>query len=64
MDEELTRRAERELVEAAMRWAELRARNPVPMADVEQRLYNAAIMLRSARRATGSVRIPTEKKVE
>lgn len=47
-----------------MRWAELRARNPVPMADVEQRLYNAAIMLRSARRATGSVRIPTEKKVE
>lgn len=47
-----------------MRWAERRARNTAPMSDVEQVLYNAAVMLRSARRASRSVRIPTREKVE
>jgi hypothetical protein len=60
----MVRRAELEILEAAMKWAERRARNIGPMSDVEQRLYNAAIMLRSVRRATGSLRIPTGKKVE
>lgn len=62
--EAMVRRAELEVLDAAQRWAERRARNVGIMGDVEQRLYNSTIMLRSARRATGSVRIPTEKKVE
>ena len=62
--EAMVRRAELEVLDAATKWAERRARNIGPMSDVEQRLYNAAILLRSTRRATGSIRIPTEKKVE
>ncbi len=58
--DDMMKRAEREVVDAAMVWAERRARNIGQMSDVEQRLYNAAIMLRSTRRATGSFHL--EKK--
>lgn len=64
MDDEVIKRAEKEIVEAAMTWAERRARNTAPLGDAEQRLYNAAVMLRSARRASRSFRIPVGKKVE
>jgi hypothetical protein len=60
----MVRRAELEVLEAAVKWAERRALNLGPMSDVEQRLYSSAVMLRSARRATGNIRIPTGKKVE
>lgn len=55
--EELVRRAEVEVLEAATAWAQRRARNPI-MAEEEQRLYNAVTVLRSVKRATGDVKLP------
>ncbi len=55
--EDLVRRAELELIDAAVSWAHKRARNPI-MAEEEQRLYNAVTVLRSAKRATGDVKLP------
>lgn len=55
--EELLRRAELELIDAAVAWAHRRARNPI-MAEDEQRLYNAVTVLRSVKRATGDVKLP------